>query len=516
MLHRFDIPKLIDAIVLVAILVMAVRVPVSPDIWWHLQCGRVQWQTRAVLKSDIFSHTAAGTPWVNQSWLPQLTMAGLYELGGLGALSLGTAALLTVAFAFVLFGVRTQGRYGHFWRAFVVLWAAISTGRVWVPRPHVITFVLTAVWVYVLDRHRRQNNQQIGVLWWMVPLMVLWANSHGGYIVGFILLAIQIAGILGATIWRRRFENLWPEVRPLLIIAGLSLLAAMLNPQGLRLILFPVQTLGSSAQQNLIAEWASPDFHAADMLPFLGLLLATWSALVLADRSPLDRDAARHQAGSFSHQVAWIDWLRLLAFTTISLRSGRYIGLCAITIAPLLIRYGQPVWARLSVHWIKWPSSIPPARGIPALNWALLMLIVLAAGVKVYVALDPQTIDRVQQNLFPADAVAFVRAHDLPANLFNDYGWGGYLIWELYPDVPVFIDGRADPFGDDLIVAYRHAITAQQGWDAVLERYHVRTVLIRSQGALASVLRESVLWHVVYEDEIASVFVRDQDRTKAN
>ena len=485
--RRFGIPELFVAITLIAILTMSVRVPISPDMWWHLRCGQVQWETRSVIKEDLFSHTAQGTPWVNQSWLPQIVMYGLYALGGLPALSLAVAALTTVAFALVLLGMQTEGRYDHFWRALVIVGAAISTGRTWVPRPQMVTLVLTAAWVLILDRHHSMNPKKWTGLFWLPPLMVLWANSHGGYIVGFILLALQMGGILARALQERSFAVLWVSLRPLLVVTGLCLVAALLNPQGIRLVLFPFQTLNSGAQQNLIAEWASPDFHALDMLPFLGLLIATWSALAFS-----------------GEQIAAIDWLRLAAFTVIGLRSGRYIGLAAIVMAPLLYRYGKAAWN-------KWrpsaPKVTPPTRGIPALNWLLLILVLFAAGVKVALPLQEQTIQQVTRTLFPTQAVEYLRTHGVQDNLFNEYGWGGYLIWEL-ADSLVFIDGRADPFGDELIIAYQKTVSARPGWDKVLHEYQVNTVLVQSECALASALGQSSNWQETYRDLHAIIFQR--------
>jgi hypothetical protein len=360
---------------------------------------------------------------------------------------------------------------------------------VWAARPHLITFVLTALWACLLNRQQQRDGHRIGVLWWLPPLMLLWANSHGGYIIGFVLIGMQILGAIVSAAWGRDFAGLWKCIRPLAIIATLCVLAALINPQGIRLILFPFQTLSSTAQQELIAEWASPDFHAADMLPFLALILATWSAL------------------AFSGRTGGTEWVRLLGFTAMALRSGRYIGLCAIVAAPILFRHGAYLWSR--ERGSNGRASFPrrAARGVPLVNWVLLFAILSAAGLKIALPLNGQAIERVHRDIFPVDAVAYMRDHDLPPQILNDYGWGGYLMWELFPDVPVFIDGRADPYGDDLIRAYRQAVTAQRGWEAVLDTHSVHTALIGSNSALASVLRQSESWRIVYEDALAIIFV---------
>lgn len=320
--------------------------------------------------------------------------------------------------------------------------------------------------------------------------MLAWANSHGGFIIGFVLLGAEIAGVLVDALWHRRFEGLWTNVRPLLVVTGLSALAALLNPQGIRLLVFPLQTLGSAAQQNMIAEWASPDFHATDMLPFLGLLLATWSALAWS-----------------KEPVQGIEWCRLLIFTAMALRSGRYIGLCAVIIAPILVRHGGLALARLGANWGRHPSAGTRTRGSPILNGVLLFLLFIAAGVKISLPLSAETLARVQSQIFPVRAVEVLRTQPEPLTLFNEYGWGGYLIWQLYPDIPVFIDGRADPYGDELIAAYHQVISARPGWAAILETYHVQGALIAPYSALASAMEESDEWTQTYGDSTATLFV---------
>ena len=493
---RLDFPSLVTAIVLISVFTMAVRVPTSLDMWWHLRCGEIQWRTRTVLKTDVLSHTAWGTPWVNQSWLPQLAMYGIYSLGGFPALALSVAVLVAATFAFVLAAARSEGRYAIFWRAFVALWAAIATGRVWAARPHLVTFLLTAVWVYLLDRHRHGGERsRLGVLAWLPPLMCLWANSHGGYIIGFVLLAIEAAGEIADAASHRQAGDLWARIRPLLIVVALCALAALLNPQGIRLLLFPFQTLGSIAQQNAVAEWASPDFHAADMLPFLALLMATWSAVALSGK-----------------RVTGTELLRLLGFSAMALRSGRYLGLCAVVVVPILSHHGGLALGRMAKDRGARSHVSRPLRGSPLVNWMLLLVLIVAAGIKVTLPLNPETTEQVHGQLFPEAAVAYLQTHDLPPTLFNEYGWGGYLIWKAYPDIPVFIDGRADPYGDDLILAYRQTISARLGWEEVLDTHQVHTALLPVDSALASVMRAGHKWKQVHTDDIAVVFVRETSR----
>ena len=99
-------------------------------------------------------------------------------------------------------------------------------------------------------------------------------------------------------------------------------------------------------------------------------------------------------------------------------------------------------------------------------------------------------------------------SQNLPQPMFNDYGWGGYLIWKLYPDYRVYIDGRADVYGDAFMEEFLSAQSGQTGWRGPLDKYGIRTVLIKPDLALASLLREDAAWQNVFEDQQAVIFVR--------
>jgi hypothetical protein len=292
--------------------------------------------------------------------------------------ALAVGLLVTIAFALVLANGRTEGSYGPFWRAGAVIWAAISAGRAWAARPHLITAVLTAAWVTLLDRQRRRDPRKVGLLWGLPPLMILWANCHPGFVIGLVLLAIEIGGRLLQALSQRRLAGLWADVRSLCAVTVLCALATLANPRGFDVIRPLFLTLGSQVQQSMIVEWASPDFHALDMLPFLALLLGAWSA-----------------------QLTAVTWLRLVAFSALALRSGRNIGLCAVVAAPILIEHGDRAWQRLRTAFGQGISRRSLACGAPLLNWTLLVLIVAAAALKISLPLNTDTVAQVYVATIP-------------------------------------------------------------------------------------------------------------------
>ncbi len=108
----------------------------------------------------------------------------------------------------------------------------------------------------------------------------------------------------------------------------------------------------------------------------------------------------------------------------------------------------------------------------------------------------------------PVAAVDFIETHRVPGPIFNKYGWGGYLIFRLYPDYRVFADGRADVYGDEFLFQMVDTFDAHTAWRAPLDRYGVRTVLIPPDASLASLLRIDQEWQKVYEDNQAVIFTR--------
>jgi len=142
-------------------------------------------------------------------------------------------------------------------------------------------------------------------------------------------------------------------------------------------------------------------------------------------------------------------------------------------------------------------------------NWTLLILVVLACLVKVYAATTMWEHAPLLEESLPVNAAAFIRENKLPGPLFNSYNWGGYLIWRLYPQYPVFVDGRTDLYDDEFLRRYLRVALAKGDWQETLDRYRVNTILIERDSLLANLLEKTTGWVPVYADKMAVVFVRD-------
>jgi hypothetical protein len=491
-----SLERLLLLLTFIAVFTMAVRVPADTDTWWHLVSGRYIVENRTIPRTDPFSHTRLGAPWIDHGWLAQIFLYGLYALGGWAALSLSVATLVTLAFVFVY----RQSIGNPFLRAFGVVLGAITSSVVWAARPQIVSFLLTALIAYFLDRYKRRNGQ---LLPWLPLIMLLWANVHGGYAIAFILILCYVAGE-GANRLLGHHEDpvlSWRQLRHLLLVIGLCFLAVGINPNTWQMWLYPFRTVGIGVLRDFIQEWQSPNFHLAWQQPFILLLLLTLLALARSGRRADFTDLA------------------LLAIWTISaLLAGRNIAIFALVAAPIFVRYGTIAWTRQLETWkeVDWAqpllqaASRPMASGrlLRALNWLLLTLVVVAALAKIYLPLAPGAVEKATRDSLPVDAVAYIQAQHPPGPMFNSYNWGGYLLFTLWPDYPVFVDGRTDLYDDAFLRQYLHIYVADDGWQDLLDKYGIRLIIVETNSVLAKFLRINPAWQEAYHDQMAAVFIR--------
>jgi hypothetical protein len=466
----------------------------DPDTWWHLRAGEWMIDHGRILTHDPFSWTRLGRPWLDHSWLAQIAMYALERATGFGGLSLAVAGIVTLAFVFVY--LQTEGSV--YLRTFTVLLAALASGVHWLIRPEVVSLLLTAGFAYILHRFRWTG---INRLWLLPPMMVAWVNLHAGFIAGFLLLGGTLAGQIGSRLFGLRDQG---TVRgsgvAWLAATGVACgAAALLNPYGARLLVYPFQTASIPALGEFIQEWASPNFHLAATQPFACLLLATFAAVGLSER-----------------RIDLTDLVLFAGFAYLALFAARNIALFALIAPPILTRHAAPALAK-AAEWrpslapildARSSSSLPTPR-LGRLNWSLLAIIVVFVVVRGIIALRVTANELALRNGLPVRAVAAVRETLPQGRIFNPYDWGGYLIWKLYPRDRVYIDGRTDLYGDAFVREYFRLISGQDAWRLRFAEMSIRTVIINSGAPLATSLRNEPGWTQLYRDSIASVFVRE-------
>ncbi len=468
--------SLLSFALLLAIFALCIPSIPSADMWWHLSTGQYILHTHSIPHTDPFSSTFAGKPWTTHEWLSEVLFFYLYSMVGSPGLLCFCGAALALAFWFA-FRSMSGLLVSRLLALGLGIWAALPSFSV---RPLVFTLLLAALFLFFLRRfiaHGRYRE-----LLALPVLSVLWVNLHGAYILGPMLIILFLVGVVADWFWHLHDAA---EAKRRLLGLALALLACLalvpLNANGFAMYSYPFETLRSSAMQSGIMEWRSPDFHMAIFYPFAALLFLTFAAFALAPSRPRPSEV-----------------LLFGFFGLAALHSMRNLPIFVLVAFPLLATYAA-IPVRL-------PWSFPVLPLLLRKTLAACVLI-LSAVISSDVAANHLSNElSLEQSLFPFKAAAFLDENHLPAPILNSYDFGGFLIWKLYPRYKVYIDGRADLYGDAFLESFIHLYQVDVDPRPALVSIH--TVILEPRCALANFLRLQQDWHRVYEDRVAVVFSR--------
>ena len=434
-------------------------------------------ETGTVPRVDPFSFTRAGQPWVSHEWLSELVFYETWKHAGAGGLIVVSAIVTTAGF--LLLYLRCPGK--PHWAAAATALGALTSAPAWGVRPQMFTFALASLLLWLLER----GQQRPWLLVSIPPMFLLWLNLHAGSALGpALMLAYSLGLVIEVALGDTPWQEAWRPLARLLLLVLACMALVPLNPSGAQLYRYPFDTLRSSGMRSFIVEWFSPNFHELRFIPFLIVLL-----LLLA---VLARVRARPQART----------LVPLVLTTL-------LALDAVRHVPIFVLLAIPVVAAGlagSRSATGEPTPSPAAQVRPMFNGLAVVLMAGFALVRWVGLAQGQAAAEAQQ--FPAKAVEALRSRDLGGQVFAYYDWGGYTIYKLYPEYQVFVDGRADLYGDDLLQQFQTAIQLRTGWREVLDRWNVRAVLLPPQCALVQALVRDHTWHLEYGDSQALVLFR--------
>lgn len=454
------------------------------DFWWHLKTGEYILNTRSIPKTDFFSFTNYGKAWVAHEWLSEAIFYVIYSRFGFNVLIVVFALLTTLAF-WIAFKRSSSNPLISGTAALIGVWTVLPTIGV---RPRVFTLLLSSVYLALLARHVRRGEGR--ELWWLVPLMVLWVNLHGGFLMGLVLIGLTIVGIpLDAWANREKLSSTLPRLKTLFMVLAACMLAACLNPHGIWIYKFPFEIFLSPIQQQTVNDWLSPNFHQSEAIPVFLLLFLTIAAFALSPK-----------------RVRLSELVLFLATLYMTLKSQRHVAILALVAVPLMADYLQ--------HWITARSdgkmfgeAVPVERAKRTTILTvlfLLPLLVFAWKLKMTIFSAPAqvAIDA------PVKAVEYLQQNRLVGNTLTDPNiWGGYLIWKM-PSNPVYIDGRIDMYGDEFVKEYLYITLGYTDWREPLDRYGVQIAIVAPKSVLTTGMRNAPNWQQVYADELAVVFTR--------
>lgn len=451
----------------------------------HLRHGETILATGRVIRQDPFSFTRPGAPFVGFEYGSQVLMAGAHRLAGLPGVVVLSALLIALTYALLTRFLLRRGVEPGF--AYLVATVSAVLGSMhWAARPHLVTQLLVVVLLDLLDREEGPAP------WWFGLLFVVWANFHGGFIFGLILVAIfagghLAAGVLGAADRTGSFAR----ARSLGVALLFGLAACFLTPYWTALPRHVLGFFGQDFIQRMTSEFQPPGFRDLGTQIFLGTLLLSIAALA----------RVRERIG-LPHLAVF------LALTAFALMARRNIALWALTALPLLAIHLDPAVRKLpeppnfrasfagTAGGRTWPWVLPPTLALLALA--------LAGGRVGRLQLVP---DAFSTKTFPVAAMARARADHLTGRLFTSFTWGGYQLY-AWPEQPVFIDGGTDFYGEAVLKDYLDIWTLQAGWRDRLASWNIGRAILPSRSPLAAELGREPGWREWYRDSTAVGLVR--------
>lgn len=486
---------MVAALVIAAILVTEVER--DPDFWWHLQTGQLLLANHLnLLGNDPYTYTVSGHHWTMHEWLFEVLVAVIYNSGGLGAIVAALSLLTWLGIVAILLRARFHTR-NRLALGMAVIVGVVAANPIWGPRDQMIDFTFSCVLLLVVERHLCRGGR---ILWLLPPLFLLWTNLHGGFVIGLTFLGlIAVAEAAGLRLGL-------PEPVPLRRCGWLALtavgclLVAMVNPNGPGILLYAWQTVSSPAQQALIQEWQSPNFHLEAVRPF-AVMLVSLAAFLIFNRRLRARDAV------------------LVAVTAaLSLESARNIALFVAAATPAYAEQLALLLERLGGGLDARRRQLPPFGfrvGVLAAVSVLLIGGYAALRLVPAVTTTPQALTYAQT--YPVCAAQWLRSGPRDLRIFNQYGEGGYLAWSLAgTGDKVFIFGDAALMGDSLLYTYSDVVNVEPGWENTLEGYDTQVVLADTGTAFDQVLRQSPRWMLVYHDPLSDAFVLRSERATLN
>ena len=506
---RYAMPSAAD-LIFITLLVLLVFTPLSvrllgdAGIGWHIRAGQQILAMHSIPRLDRFSSTMNGKPWFAWEWLYDVLVGGLERAAGLNGVVLFTALIIAGVFAWAFRLLMTRGTSLPL--AVVLLLLAASASMIhFFARPHVLSWLLTLACFAVLDSTERcsldpRSHERGWLLWLLPPLMLVWVNVHGGFVVGFVLIAIFL--ISATWQWHRAGEGKFDEfllrlgaakrARDLTLVGVVAAAATLANPYGFKLHVHVYRYLSNRFLMDHIDEFQSPNFHGVAQKCFAGLLLITLIAL-----------AARVR------ELRLSETLVVLFAAYSGLYASRNIPVASL----LLILAAGPILTRAIERIISADFSARMERIESALQGHLspVAAIVLACWIAANggkLGATPLMTAHFDAKRFPVAAVDYLEGHQTTGPVLSPDYWGGYLIYRRAPKALVVADDRHDLYGENFFKSYLKMVHVEPGWDELLLRYNVNCLVVPKDSPLANMLGEAPGWKAIYADDVAIIFSR--------
>lgn len=454
----------------------------DPDIWWHIRVGDWIAQHHAVPRFGIFSQHIE-RPWIAYSWAFDLLVSGVHNMFGLPAIPVLLICLEILISLVLLLGIVRIA--DSFWWGWCIATVAIFASYTDFLRPVQLTLLFFTLELVLIFETEREGDDKL--LYWMGPLFLIWANSHIQFVYGIAVLGLYVVSRIVSLIFGRASHG---DGRPasaakLLGIFGLAILGSCIGPNWALPYKVALEYTGQTYVYQAIVEMRAMDFRSPDHYVELLLLMAACFAVGRSSRRDLFRP------------------MLLIVTAIVSFRSLRDMWFCSMAAAFVIAeavreRSKAPIAESADHNRRVWEPI-----GYAAVTVAALVL-AFAFAIKHDIRTPAIVAD--VDHIFPLRAAEFIANSHLQGPMYNNFNWGGFLIYDLR-DQPVSIDPRTDLYGDDA-VRRSAATTSALNWQSDPDLVRANLILIERSLPLASALTNDAQYRLVYQDQIAMVFVK--------
>ncbi len=463
------------------------------DLWGHLAYGRVIVANRSLPATEPLMPLSRGIPFNDLAWLSEVLGYLAFQWKGAAAIQFVYATSIVTCLG--LLAYRTVRQSGTIWAALLAI--AACTWLEWqqflIVRPQLAGLVCFICLLVTLTR-----KSIGGASFLIIPaLFALWANLHGSFLIGFVLIAAFAVGRAIDLARKKATGIVWrdPRFRRLLLLFGLALLGTFLNPYGWEIFRTAWETAWSPNFADLV-EWRPLTLKMRQGQAAAVVAVALIAAYWLTPR-----------------RISAAEVILLLGLAVAMLRGSRMIVWWAPLAAYFLAINGAAIWKRFRHQPSRKQShSASEIR----LGWTLagiLTLCVVAVcsplGQSIVLGKDSSPRESFSAET-PVDATAYLKTHPPQGQLFNTYEWGDYLLWAGPKGIKVFVASHAHLVPRDVWLDYLRVISLQTGWERILDKYRTEIAVLDSvqHGDLVDSLRDSKDWSLEYEDDHSAIFVR--------
>lgn len=473
---RLSFPQMLLLGVFVGVLIRSTHQTLrDPDTYMHLTAGQWILTHLQLPTTDPFSFTKFDQPWMIHEWLSEVILQVVYQYGGWGGL---------VTLAALMFGLTLAYLYRFLLDRTIPIYALVlcalafyGLGTHLLVRPHLLTWPILAIWAGQLIQASEQNRAPS---FWLLPLVTLWANLHGGFILGIAL----IVPFAIESVWINKCTHKYRWLSFLLLAIGSS----MLTPLGWKGWWLSAHLMSLSSLST-IGEWAPPGFNTLNPIELWLILIIALGLLGKMRLSP-------------------IRLVMVLLLLHQSLAHGRYISIFSLIVPMLIVSsIASEAYANAKNLRTSWLDVLlakttyrpqPIATGLSII--ALCLTGIFFIQTKTYAP---------AVSITPAAAVTAIESAGIKGHVLNFYNFGAYLI---HRGIPVYIDGRADLYGDQHITAYQAAtdLSDPEKTEALLKQQNIAWTIFPPGESINAYLSRHPAWKKLYQDQNAIVYVRNE------